>query len=376
MRVAHVGNYKPESANGVNQAIARYTEYLSLEGFEVELWHFTPKVNAIKERKVNGITIFDLPAHRGRLRNLLSLPKKTQHFLQHRSQSVDLIHLHSVFLPENLWVARLGTPYLVSPHGGYSPQVVGGRNRLLKQIWISLWERSYLNRARAVHAVSQSEADELRSFGIKAPVISIPKGVDAELLTRHSPKPHEASAWIYLGRLAVDHKGLDLLVRGYALLYEQRDGELPPLVLAGPDFRGGRRQLEQLAQSCSIAGSVRFEGPVFGEDKLALLVQAKLFVHTSRFDTLPFSVLEALALGRPVLVTPETHFTQYIEKYGAGWVVEGTPEAIARALHTALQTSPQELDAAGDRARSLVRDNFEWASVAERMSEVYREVAK
>jgi len=44
MRVAQVGNYKPVSANGVNQAVARYTEYLSLKDFEVELWHFAPSV--------------------------------------------------------------------------------------------------------------------------------------------------------------------------------------------------------------------------------------------------------------------------------------------------------------------------------------------
>jgi hypothetical protein len=46
MPVAHVGNHKPESTNEVNQGLARYAEYLSVEGLVVELWHFTPKVGA------------------------------------------------------------------------------------------------------------------------------------------------------------------------------------------------------------------------------------------------------------------------------------------------------------------------------------------
>jgi len=46
MPVAHVGNFKPESTNEVNQGIARYAEYLSVEGLVVEQWHFTPKVGA------------------------------------------------------------------------------------------------------------------------------------------------------------------------------------------------------------------------------------------------------------------------------------------------------------------------------------------
>jgi glycosyltransferase involved in cell wall biosynthesis len=215
--------------------------------------------------------------------------------------------------------------------------------------------------------------DDFRDFGIEAPIVSIPQGVDSELLRRNTPKPHEAPAWVYLGRLAVDQKGLDLLVKGYALLYEQRSGELPPLVLAGPDFREGKKQLEQLARSLGVTESIKFIGPVFGDDKWDVVAQAQLFVHTSRFDTTPFSVLEALALGRPVLVTPETGCGSYVQEHKAGWTVAATPEAIAKGLNTVLETSPQELDATGDRARSLARDTFSWPSWARQMAKVYRE---
>jgi glycosyltransferase involved in cell wall biosynthesis len=376
MRVAHVGDYKPESANGVYKTIAGLAQHLPVEGFEVELWHFTPKVAAVRERRVDGVRILDLPYHRGRWRSSVSLPKKTWRFLKRRSQEIDLVHLHSVFVPENLWVARLGVRYVVTPNGGYSPLVIRGRNRLLKRVWIFLWERSYLQRAQVVHAVSLPEIDDLRDFGANGPIALIPNGMDNALLRKDPPKPHEASAWVFLGRLAIDHKGLDLLIQGYALLHRDRSGELPPLVLAGPDFRGGKKKLEQLARGLDILESIRFEGPVFDEDKWALLAQARLFVHTSRWEGMPFSVLEALAFGRPVLITPETNLASYVEEYEAGRIVEGTPEAIAKGLRAILETSPQNLDAAGGRARSLVRDHFSWPSLARQMATVYREAVQ
>src|SRR5215217_7048044 len=97
MRVAHVGNYEPEHANGVSQAVARYVKYLSWEGFEVELWHFNSKVDAVRERWADGVTVFDLPCYRWRLQNTVHVPRETRRFLEQRSQVVDLVHLHAAF---------------------------------------------------------------------------------------------------------------------------------------------------------------------------------------------------------------------------------------------------------------------------------------
>lgn len=371
MRVAHVGNYKPESLNGVYKTIVGLARHLPDEGFETEVWHFTPKVNRITERRVEGVSIFDLPRSGRRWRDTLSLPKQTARFLAKRAAMVDLAHLHSVFLPENLWVSRLGIDYVVTPHGGYASRVVNGRNRFLKRLWISAFERSYLEVARAVHAVSLPEVDELRRFGITAPIEFVPNGVDEDYLEKDLPKPQEASDFVYLGRLSVEHKGLDLLLEGYAMLREHRSGVVPPLVLAGPDFRGGQKRLQELARRLGIADAVRFPGPVLGEDKWALLTRARLFMHTSRWEGMPFSLLEALSLGRPVLVTPETNLSRYVQEYGAGWVVEGTPKAISQGLSAVIDASPSTLNAAGDRARSLARDNFSWSSVAREMAGVY-----
>ena len=59
MQVAHVGNYKPDSANGVDKTVAGLVRYLPTQGVHTEVWHFTPRVDRVKERTVEEITIFD-----------------------------------------------------------------------------------------------------------------------------------------------------------------------------------------------------------------------------------------------------------------------------------------------------------------------------
>jgi glycosyltransferase involved in cell wall biosynthesis len=127
----------------------------------------------------------------------------------------------------------------------------------------------------------------------------------------------------FLGRLAVDHKGLDVLLEGYARYVKSSGAADSELIIAGPDFRSGRVQLQALTESLLPDGSVRFPGPLFGDDKDALLRSARVFVHTSRWEGMPFAVLEALATGCPVLLTPATNLGDVVQEYGAGVVVEG-----------------------------------------------------
>lgn len=84
----------------------------------------------------------------------------------------------------------------------------------------------------------------------------------------------------------------------------------------------------------------------------------------------------SLSSCRSVLGTPESNLARYIEEYEASWIVAGTPEAIARVLHTVLETSPQDLDAVGDRTRSLVRHNFRWPSLTQWMTKICHEAVE
>lgn len=375
MNVAHIGNYKPESANGVNQTIAGLVSHLPSHGVSVELWHFTSKVTRVTERVTDAARVWDVPAFGNRLASAFLLPRAARDFLQERVKNVDALHLHSTFVPENAWTARVGAPYVLTPNGGYSPSVLDGRRRLAKRIWMRARERHVWQHSRVLHAVSPAEAAQLRHMAQEqVPVRFIPNGIGEELIGRVVDPPSGGSYLLYLGRLAVEHKGLDLLLGGYQRALRRHAALLPPLVLAGPDFRDGRRALEQRAATLGIEEQVTFLGAVSGEQKWTLLGGARCFMHPSRWEGMPFALLEAMALQRPVLVTPGTNLADRVREASCGIVVEPDEERIADGLIELCRAPETELDRFGTHARDEVRRRFVWPVIASQMAATYREL--
>src|SRR5206468_2231239 len=139
----------------------------------------------------------------------------------------------------------------------------------------------------------------------------------AGMPTRAPRSAAEGRHLVFLGRFAIAHKGLDRLVRAF----ERAAGPRDRLTLAGKDFRGGLAPLRRLVEASPIRDRITIEGPAFGAAKYELFQRADVFVHLSRWEGLPLTIVEALAFGVPVLVSPETNAGEYVAAYDAGWVV-------------------------------------------------------
>jgi len=373
MRVAHVGNYRPESADGVKSVRAALARHLPEAGVDVEMWHLDAEAKTIIERTLEGVSVVDLPAGPTSFHTLFALPKATVAWLRQRSRDIDLVHMHSAFAPINLAVARHVNLYVVSPHNGYHQRVLAGRKRAFKRAWLATLELPYLRRASLVHVATEAEAADVRALTRTSRIAVIPNGIAESYLQRSVPSPSAGRHWAFLGRLDTQAKGLDLLLRAYAVVANEQD--VPDLVLAGPDFRGDRAELERLAKALRVEGRVRFVGSLAGEDKVTHLTTARAVLQPSRWEGMSLALLEALALGRPVLVTPGTNLAAEVANAGAGVAVEGSVEGVAAGLRSLLEVSPTDLDDMGARARRWAGGCFAWPVVARRMAEVYRSVA-
>ena len=291
--------------------------------------------------------------------------------LRDRLAQMDLVHTHSVFLWPPWHAARRarggGVPYVMAPRGVLVPELLALRNRVAKTLWLRLLEWPNLAGADALHFTSDLERADAARLGIpveKAAVIA--NGIDLEE-TRAGGKitagPIPGPFVLHLGRISWK-KGLDRLIQALPRAAGVH------AVIAGYDEEGCRAALERLAQECGVAGRVHFLDPVYGEAKWTLLRAARALALPSYSENFGNAVLEAMAVGRPVLVSPGVGLSAAVRASSCGLVVDAEPAALAGALQQ-LWRDEALCSAMGERGRALVEKDYAWPRIAAQMGALY-----
>ena len=263
---------------------------------------------------------------------------------------------------------RAGKPYGVFVHGALDPWF--NRKYPLKHLKKCIyWPFQYavLRDAKAVFFTTETERDlAATSFrpnkwsSVVVPYgITDPEGSGGDAASQveafHRSLP-ELSGRRYLLFLARIHekKGCDLLIEAFAKVA----ASIPEmdLVIAGPDHAGTQAKLQHSAERLGIASRVHWPGLIGGDAKWGALRACDAFVLPSHQENFGIAVVEALAVGRPVLISNQVNIWQEIELDGVGLVDDDTLEGTERMLRHWFGLLPQERDAMAGRARpSFVR---------------------
>ena len=296
-----------------------------------------------------------------------------------------IVHFHFVHLPQAIRLARKvakhGIPYCVTLHGGLAVQAQQ-RNRLGKRLFGLLFERSYLNSAAFLHAISRADVEGARSYGVRNRYVTAPNCIDPNLLpaqvhhdfTRERiPAARGRRTFVYIGRLDPDQKGLDTLLLAWSRVALK---DRSALILVGPDWRRGRTRMQALARELGVSESVWFLDAVSGAEKWDLLSGTDVFVHPSRWEAgVPFSVLEAMLMGKPVLLTPPVDPDGAVASAGAGVIAPPDVEGIRRALGELADADESRLHDLGLAAVTLVKSTFRWERTAQILLDGYADAA-
>jgi glycosyltransferase involved in cell wall biosynthesis len=269
-------------------------------------------------------------------------------------------------------------PYVVSPRGALDPYL-RRRHRFRKAVAHVLWQRRLLDNAATLHVTTREEAQLIADVAPHVNRAVIGNGIDWPLF-QTLPHPsvfrashlrnHQGPVILTIGRIS-HKKGLDVLIRAFARLASVVPAAI--LVIAGPDDEGLLPKLRAIAANEGVRRRVLFPGMLSRAEKLAALAAADVWALPSHTENFGIAVVEALAAGVPVLVSPAVNIANEAGGAGAALVAESTPEDFAAALLVLLGSDSERarVSAAGRRFSR----RFDWSRIAPQLVSLYATVA-
>jgi glycosyltransferase involved in cell wall biosynthesis len=281
---------------------------------------------------------------------------------------------------------RAKIPYGIFVHGALDPWF--NRQYPLKHLKKKIYwpvQHAVLRDASAVFFTSEVERDLACSsfYSARWNSVVVPYGITDPTLNWSHPAPLIEEFYralpglrgrrflLFLARIH-EKKGCDLLVQAFAKL-----APLVPdvdLVMAGPDQEGMQASLKDMAERLGIAGRVHWPGLIGGKVKWGALVACDAFILPSHQENFGISVVEALAVGRPVLISNQVNIWPEIQTHGVGLVDDDTYEGTERLLRRWFELPPPERDAMAARARPCFAARFEMNRTASMIREFFSSI--
>lgn len=352
MKVAVIGRCRKQSANGVDRTIIGHISQLIRLNHDVVLFTFDEE-NKTNLKYTKSLGIEKVVRLKKKFKWMMTLFANRKNF--------DLVCLHSVFTPYN-WFATLviKSPWIITPNGGYSPGQIRHKRPFVKKAALMLFEKRTLDKALFVHAVSKNEEEQIKALSSKSTVRIAPNGCDL-IVSHHLNFLEEKTKTLkllFIGRIAIVHKGLDILIDSLA----QIETQIPwSLDIVGVGSESETRKLVELVRKWALEEKVHLKGAIYGEEKFELLRKSDIFVHTSRWEGMPFSVVEALQYRIPVLITPETNMGDLVADFDAGWVVEA--DNLRHELGSIFENVTRDFNSKSVGAENLVKEKLSWDSI-------------
>jgi glycosyltransferase involved in cell wall biosynthesis len=214
-------------------------------------------------------------------------------------------------------------------------------------------------------AVSESIAERLRRANPEARVdvvyggVEIPDGLDEIVAASRRPAEGSRPTLLYLGRIEIQPKGLDVLLD----VAERLKGVPFRLVIAGDGPHAS--QLRALISDRDLSDRVEMIGRVGGAAKWELLARADAVAMPSRYESFGLVAAEAAAVGTPVVAWDLPSLREILPPALARLVTPFDVDAFYREVRAALEVTDGVRWKAGSGGTSqAIRERFDWDNAA------------
>ena len=265
-----------------------------------------------------------------------------------------------------------GLPYVVFPHGMMDPWF---RKAYPLKHWIKQlfwWIQGRVLRD-ASEVLFTCEEEKLLAQGVffgfhYKPCTVAYAAADAAAFSIAETSAFQASVpelrdrpyLLFIGRVH-EKKGCDLLIEGFSRAVKRQDLQL---VIAGPVSERLGSSLKNMAKLLGVSDRIHWAGMITGEAKAGAFRGADAFVLTSHQENFGIAVAEALAYGRPVLISDQVNIWREIESGCGGFVAPDTIDGATQIITKWEQLSNQERQQMAKAARAVYERNFTVSAAA------------
>ncbi len=355
MRIALVSRRYPPQLGGAEKMFCYLAESFAKAGADVSVVA-CQTLPPIEHEVESSVLVERLPSSRMRFLGTLRYMAELGNWF--RRHHVDIAYIsmlkHDAFVAVGSGKA-LGFPVVLRPEGA------GKTGDLAWQTWGRFGKRigRRCRQADAFVSISRAITDELLASGYdRSRIQPLPNGVpvptEAWSVDQRIGEPKHA---VFVGRLAPE-KNLSVLLEAWKLVRSAQSNARLTIVGDGPEKGVLETQIDQLG----LRGSVKLAGAI--ANPLPIERDADLFILPSIEEGMSIALLEALALGMPVVVSDIPGNRSIVEPNQQGLLTDPrNPQSLSEAI-LAIFENPSLAQSLGKEARERVIESYSIDAVA------------
>jgi glycosyltransferase involved in cell wall biosynthesis len=316
-------------------------------------------------------TVDDTAVHLSKARRVIpfigisgiSSPAAIMWIFRHRRQ-IDVVHVHLgrdlVTMPAAMLALLLKKRLVIQTHG-----MISKSDKAVAPLLDRVLTRPVLRRADVVLYLSSREREEIMEIESAIDGVHLPNGVPE---TEETADPRDGLLDVlFLARLH-ERKRPTLFVEAAAELLAE--GNAARFSMVGPDGGEAAHVCGAINRLGDYSSAIVWEGPLAPDETGERMVRASIYVLPSIDEPFPMSVLEAMAVGLPVVVTESCGLADVVRQSGSGIVVDHSKQSLVDAMRTLLDDPGLRVEM-GTAARKTAREQFSMQAVGDALVAIY-----
>ncbi|MGB4338976.1 MAG: glycosyltransferase family 4 protein [Candidatus Hydrothermia bacterium] len=355
------GKVNPHEESGMSRIVYYRTKYLKRLGYDVEVISVFEDVDhheIFTRDEILSVNLFPR----------IYIPWGFKHselkkYLDANRGDIDIFDFNLMWfydkVPVGKYLNQEGIPYIVTTHCAYSKDRIAHKP-LKKNFAKYSYELPFLNRSSGVVAQTPEELSGLRSFGVSAHIYIYSNEIDDDEISAISnSEPFQLDGLLKLGWVGniTPVKNLHNLIKGIGILPESYRNHIKLYLVGNAKDKAYKERLDKLIMEYKLEDNVVFLGPKYREDKYRFLKSIDCYIHTSTSETILLAVLEAMAAGKPLIIS-RTSEVSYLYKYDFFVMVEPWYDHIAEGIMNFMDLNSKEREIMGMTAFEMVKSKF------------------